>query len=130
DLDRRIDSGLRGIVDADRRETEAAGATLVQFPGADGQRLFGSLYRPRDRAARGAVASTAGAGAVLLVHSLGSSRSACAATATAIAAEGLWALAIDLRGHGASVSETLPDAHAFSVRLAENMEAAEGDVRA
>jgi Tfp pilus assembly protein PilF/dienelactone hydrolase len=130
EVDRRIDAGLRDLVESDRRETEAAGATLVELRADDGQRLFGSLYRPRARPARGAAAAMAPTGGVLLLHPLGSSRSACAAAAAAIAAEGLWALAIDLRGHGASVSETLPDPHAFSVRLADNLDAAERDVRA
>src|SRR2546425_4302631 len=129
-LDRRIESGLRGLGEADRMGTEAGGATVVQLEGADGQRLFGSLYRPRVRSGRGAVAATATTGGVLLLHPLGSSRAACAASAAAIASEGLWALAIDLRGHGASVSESLPDPHAFSIHLADNLDAAGWDVRA
>ena len=130
EVDRRIDAGLRDLVESDRRETEAAGATLVELRASDGQRLFGSLYRPRDSTGRGAVAATATTGGVLLLHPLGSSRAVCAASAAAVASEGLWALAIDLRGHGASASETLPDPHAFSVRLADNLDAAERDVRA
>ena len=130
DLDRRIDSGLRGLVEADRIATEAGGAALVQLQGADGQRLFGSLYRPRDSTGRGAVAATATTGGVLLLHPLGSSRAVCAASAAAVASEGLWALAIDLRGHGASVSEALPDPHAFGIRLPDNLDAAGWDVRA
>ncbi len=39
------------------------------------------------------------------------------------------ALAIDLRGHGSSASESLPDARAFSARLADSLRDAEEDVR-
>ena len=126
DLDRRIDAGLRDLVDEDRRQTESAGAKLVTLRAADGQRLYGSLYRPHDRPAGPAPP----AGAVLLLHPLGASRSACASAASALAARGLVSLAIDLRGHGASVSETLPDAHAFSLHLGDSLRDAEQDVRA
>jgi len=130
EVDRRVEAGLRDLQDADRRETEAAGARLVKLRTADGQTLYGSLYRPRDRAAGAASTSTMPAGGVLLLHPLGSSRSACAAAASALAGRGLVALAIDLRGHGASVSASLPDAHAFSVNLGHSLRDAEEDVRA
>ncbi len=128
-VDRRIDLGLQDLVEDDRRQTEAAGARLVELLASDGLRLYGSLYRPRDRPTRPG-AGTATMGGVLLLHPLGSSRAVCAMTAGAFAERGLAALAIDLRGHGASVSEALPDAHAFSARLAENLREAEQDVRA
>ena len=53
EIDRRIEAGLRDLLDADRKETEAAGARLIWVQAADGQRLYGSLYRPRDRATDG-----------------------------------------------------------------------------
>ncbi len=130
EIDRRIEAGLRDLLDADRRETEAAGARLVRLQAADGQTLYGSLYRPRDRPAGGASAASAPAAGVLLLHPLGSSRSACAAAASALAGRGFVALAIDLRGHGASISTSLPDAHAFSAHLGDSLRDAEGDVRA
>ncbi len=130
EIDRRIEAGLRDLLEADRSETEAAGARLVKLQAADGQTLYGSLYRPRDRPAGGPSGPVAPAGGVLLIHPLGSSRSACAAAASALAGRGLVALAIDLRGHGASVSESLPDAHAFSVHLGDSLRDAEQDVRA
>jgi len=70
------------------------------------------------------------AAGVPLLHPLGSNRSACAAAASALAGRGLVALALDLRGHGASVSTSLPDAHAFSVHLGDSLHDAEKDVRA
>ncbi len=130
EVDRRVDEGLRGLLEADRKETQASGASLVQLQAADGQRLFGSLYGPRERPAHGTASAAATTGGVLLLHPLGSSRAVCAAAAAALAAQGLPALAIDLRGHGASVSEALPDPHAFSVRLADSLRAADQDVRA
>jgi len=126
EIERRMSEGLRDLVEADRKETEATGARQVQLRAADGPTLFGSLYRPADRIPR----ATAAKGAVLLLHPLGSSRSTCATTARALSEAGLAALALDLRGHGASVSEALPDAHAFSLRLADNLRDAEQDVRA
>ena len=66
---------------------------------------------------------------MLLLHPLGSSRATCAAAAGAIAARGLYALTLDLRGHGGSVSESLPDAHAFSAHLADSLRGADDDVR-
>lgn len=130
DLDRRVEAGLRDIAAADRQDAESAGATLVDLTAADGHRLFGSLFRPRaghPPATRGSEKRTGG---ILLLHALGSSRGTCTPQAAALAARGLVALALDLRGHGASVSEALPDAHAFSNRLAENLKAADRDVRA
>jgi tetratricopeptide (TPR) repeat protein/dienelactone hydrolase len=130
EIDKRIESGLRDLLDADRRETEAAGARLVRLRAADGQTLYGSLYRPRDGPAGGPPRASALAAGVLLLHPLASSRSACAAAASALAGRGLVALAIDLRGHGASVSMSLPDARAFSAHLGDSLRDAEEDVRA
>lgn len=128
DLERRMAIGLQGMVEADRRQTEGAGATLVELRASDGARLFGSLHPPR--AASGAGATTASRGGVLLLHPIGASRVVCEPFAAAFASAGLWALTLDLRGHGASVSEALPDSHAFSARLTENLDAAARDVRA
>ena len=127
EVDRRIANGLRAIMEADRREAEASGATLVHLVSADGQRLLGSLFAPRDRPGG---APPRRAAAVLLLHPLGSGRASCAQVAGALAARGLYALALDLRGHGGSVSESLPDAHAFSAHLADSLRGAGEDVRA
>jgi tetratricopeptide (TPR) repeat protein len=130
DLEHRMTTGLQGVVEADRRQTEAFGATLVELRASDGARLFCSLHRPREEAASGVAAAPASRGGVLLLHPLGASRAVCEPFAAAFAGAGLWALTLDLRGHGASVSEALPDSHAFSARLTENLDAAARDVRA
>jgi Tfp pilus assembly protein PilF/dienelactone hydrolase len=130
DIDRRIEEGLRNLVDSDRRVTEAQGARLVEIASADGLRLYGSLYRPPEPPTRGSATARPIVAGVLLLHPLGSSRAACATAASALSAHGFMSLAIDLRGHGASVSETLPDAHAFSARLDESLRDAQEDVRA
>jgi len=131
EVDRRIADGLGSLTAVDREEAEAAGATLVQLVAADGQRLLGSLFSPRDQPPRpGRVPSRGRTGAVLLLHALGSSRASCTPVAVALAARGLYALSLDLRGHGGSVSESLPDAHAFSARLADSLTGADQDVRA
>jgi tetratricopeptide (TPR) repeat protein len=129
-IDRRIDAGMRDLLESDRRETEATGARLIKLRAADGQTLYGSLFRPRDRPAGTSSGPIAPAGGVLLIHALGSNRSACVATARALAQRGLVALAVDLRGHGASVSESLPDTHAFSVHLGDSLRDAGQDVSA
>src|SRR5262249_55830898 len=108
-VERRVQEGLNGLVEADRKETVAAGASQVRFSSPGGQRLFGSLYRPSD-GPPGKGAAPLVAGGVLLLHPLGSNRGSCAPSAAALAARGFVALAVDLRGHGASVSEALPDA--------------------
>jgi dienelactone hydrolase len=74
----------------------AAGAkvTPVTFPGADGWQLAGSLYAPEDSAGPGP--------AVLLLPMLGHTRETYDRLARALAAAGVRALAVDLRGHGDS----------------------------
>src|SRR4030095_13118002 len=94
DLDRRVDAGLKGLVETDRRETMASGATLMELVAADGQRLFASLYRPKDEARSGEVRAASYTGGVLLLHALGSNRAACASFAKFLAGRGLPALAI------------------------------------
>ena len=123
DVERRIEEGRRDLAESDRRDARSAGATLVTLTSADGHRLLGSLFRPHAEDRR----STAG---ILLLHHLGSSRAACTPQAAALVARGFVVLTLDLRGHGASVSEAVPDAHAFSARLGENLEASDRDVRA
>lgn len=123
----RIDAGLRALADRDRQESEREGATLVAIAGRDGYRLAASLYLPEDASRR---APAARGGAVLLLHGLGSNRHAAAAQARALARQGLVALALDLRGHGASVSEALPGSRQFSERLSESLKVAEEDTRA
>jgi len=127
---RRIAEGLGAIQESDRKEAEASGASLMHLVSADGHRLVGSLFPPRDRSLRGSGSAPGRTAAVLLLHPLGSSRASCAPEAGALAARGLYALTLDVRGHGGSVSESLPDAHAFSARLADSLRGADADVRA
>jgi len=129
EVDRRIADGLRALEERDRKEAETIGATLVHLTAPDGQRLLGSLFPPRDRPPRPGETTPGRRAAVLLLHPLGSNRATCAAAAGAIAARGLYALTLDLRGHGGSVSESLPDAHAFSAHLADSLRGADDDVR-
>jgi tetratricopeptide (TPR) repeat protein len=122
-VERRLAEGLRGIMEADRRAARAVGADLVTLVSADGLRLAASLFRPRTDERRPV-------GGVLLLHPLGSSRAACTSQASALVARGLMVLSLDLRGHGASVSETVPDSHAFSARLDSNLDASDQDAQA
>jgi dienelactone hydrolase len=79
---------------------EAAGAAgrPVTLSSADGVTLSGELYE----------AAATPAPAVVLVHMLGRSRADWDDTATALAAAGVTALAIDVRGHGASGGSVRP----------------------
>jgi len=78
-----------GLLTADM--ARAAGRP-VTLSAADGVTLSGELYE----------ATATPAPAVVLVHMLGRSRADWDETATALAAAGVTALAIDVRGHGAS----------------------------
>jgi len=131
----RVDAGLRRMAERDRQEAEADGATLVLLTAPDGFRLAGSLFTPGGGERKGSASARrdgpqANGGAVLLLHGLGSNRRAAAAQGRAIAERGLVALALDLRGHGASVSEALSGSHQFAEHLGENLKGAEGDARA
>ncbi|MBI1951207.1 MAG: dienelactone hydrolase family protein [Acidobacteria bacterium] len=130
DVDLRMEEGMRGLAESDRRDARSAGATLVTLSSADGHRLAGSLFRPREEERRAAGAARAPAGGILLLHPLGSSRAACTPQAAALVARGFVVLSLDLRGHGGSVNEALPDARAFSARLDENLDASDRDVMA
>ncbi len=131
EIARRLDEGLRALQQADRREAEAEGATLVHLGTADGARLNGSLFLPNEGSGRRPSAGPVRrSGGVLLLHALGSSRHAASPEARALARRGLVALTLDLRGHGGSVSEALPGPHAFTEHLAENLRSAEQDARA
>jgi alpha-beta hydrolase superfamily lysophospholipase len=70
----------------------AAGASSVTVTTEDGLTLSATLYEPR----------VTPAPAVILLHMLGRSRADWAPLAEGIAARGLVALAVDLRGHGDS----------------------------
>ena len=122
-VEKRLADGLRDLRETDRRDARSVGADFVTVVSADGQRLAGSLFRPRAQERRPA-------GGVLLLHPLGSNRAACTSQAAALTARGLVVLSLDLRGHGASVSETVPDTRAFSARLDANLDASEQDARA
>ncbi len=130
EIQARIEAGLGALAEADEREAESEGATLVRLTAADGYRLVGSLFLPPERGARGGAHPRGRRGAVLLLHALGSARTAGIPAARALAGRGLVVLALDLRGHGASVSEALPDARRFSADLGVNLRGAGRDVRA
>jgi tetratricopeptide (TPR) repeat protein len=130
EIARRLEAGRQAIADNERRETEAEGASLIRLRASDGYGLAGSLYLPPPamvRETRGALKS---AGAVLLLPAIGSTRRSAGPLARTLAAQGLVALTLDLRGHGASVSESLPGPRQFGEHLAENLGAADQDVRA
>jgi dienelactone hydrolase len=127
---RRIAAGLKALDEADRREAEARGARLVDLEAADGYRLRGSLFLPEANGMPQAAGSSGRRGGVLLLHALGSSRAAASGLARRLAAHGQVVLTIDLRGHGASVSEAIPTSHEFSDELPENLRGAEMDSRA
>ena len=123
-IGRLIQDGLEAIAASDREEAASEGAGLLDLEAADGHPLRGSLYLP---------AGGGGGrrrGAVLLLHALGSSRKAASGLARRLAAGGLVALALDVRGHGASVDESIPSARAFSASLRDNLRGAGLDGRA
>jgi len=130
EITRRVDAGLRAISEADRREAEEEGGTLVRLTAADGTRLLASLFLPGPAAARGSTGAPGRVPGVLLLHALGSTRHAASAEARALGSRGLVALTLDLRGHGGSISEALPGPHRFAEELAANLHAAEQDARA
>jgi dienelactone hydrolase len=130
DIARRLEEGMKQIADADRREAEAQGAVLVRIRADDGVSIAGSLFLPGGPPPVRAARAPGRAGAVLLLHALASSRKAAAQTARAVAARGLLALTIDLRGHGGSVSDALPGPRQFREKLADNIDAAGRDARA
>ncbi len=80
----------------------AASVTTVTFHASDGVSIVGSLYQPPRRPTP----------CVILVHMLTRSRDDWQALASRLADAGIAALAIDLRGHGASGADprTDPDA--------------------
>jgi dienelactone hydrolase/Flp pilus assembly protein TadD len=127
ELDRRIALGREELDRADARQSASEGGALVRIRAADGLRLSATLFLPSAGSPRGARPEPCAG--VLLLHALGSSRHAAAPLARALAARGLAAMALDLRGHGSSLSETLPGPHVFTERLADNLKIAEQDAR-
>jgi dienelactone hydrolase/Flp pilus assembly protein TadD len=130
ELSRRLEEGMRQIAETDRRAASAQGAALVRIKADDGVSIAGSLFLPDGPAPPRAGGPAGRVGAVLLLHALASSRLAAAPTARALAARGLVALTIDLRGHGGSVTEALPGPRQFRENLAANIETAGRDARA
>jgi dienelactone hydrolase/Tfp pilus assembly protein PilF len=128
-MSRRIAAGLGDIVAADRAEAIAAGGTLVELISEDGGRLRATLFLPPGGGAAHGAGFPGRRAGVILFHALGSDRQAAAPLARALAARGLVAVALDLRGHGASVSEAIPDSRQFAEALTTNMKAAAGDAR-
>ena len=128
-LERRITSGLRKIAEEDRRAAEADGATLVRLEAPDGQAIVGWLYEPPPSAPP-PPPGRSDRGAVLLLHALGADRAASIPTARLLAEHGLFALALDLRGHGESIREGLSSPLEFSDRLDDNLSASRDDALA
>jgi pimeloyl-ACP methyl ester carboxylesterase len=78
----------------------AGPVTVVTFHAKDGVPITASFYQPSRRPAP----------CVILVHMLSRSRDDWQALATRLADAGIAALALDLRGHGASGADPRPDA--------------------
>ncbi len=85
---------------------EAAGGSVIRVEASDGFPLVATLF-----AAGGKAKSEVPA--ALLVPMLGGARSDYDSLALALARAGITALCLDPRGHGASVTEELPNARAF-----------------
>ena len=64
---------------------------------------------------------------VLLLHALGANRAARLPAARLLEERGLFALALDLRGHGDSIREGLSSPIEFSDRLEDNLSASRDD---
>lgn len=125
-LERKIRKGLRKVVEADRRVAEADGASLVRLAAPDGQPIVGWLYEPSNSAPP-ITSGRTDRGAVLLLHALGANRAASLPAARLLAERGLFALALDLRGHGDSIREGLSSPIEFSDRLEDNLSASRDD---
>jgi dienelactone hydrolase len=91
----RLDAGIGGLaaflIAAGAASALAAGRP-VTFPSVDGTTLSGQFYEAASRPAAG----------VVLIHMLARSKADWDGLATALESAGVTALAIDLRGHGAS----------------------------
>jgi alpha-beta hydrolase superfamily lysophospholipase len=99
-----------------------AAANRVSFRTDDGVTIAATWYEPGARAAP----------AVILIHMLNKSRRDWEAVASTLAAEGIGALAVDLRGHGESAGSV--DSHDYStlvrdVTAARRYLATRGDVQ-
>ncbi|MEE9291823.1 MAG: tetratricopeptide repeat protein [Acidobacteriota bacterium] len=125
-LERRIRKGLRKMAEDDRRAAEAEGASLVRLEAPDGQAIVGWLYEPSPSAPP-PPPGRSDRGAVLLLHALGADRAASLPAARLLAERGLFALALDLRGHGDSIREGLSSPLEFSDRLDDNLIASRDD---
>ncbi len=99
---------------------EAEGGVVLRLESTDGHEALGTLFHPED---------PSGA-AVLLVHAMAEERSGYRALARRLADSGITALAIDVRGHGASVSAALPSVEHFRSDLQASFRGAAADVAA
>ncbi len=126
----RIEAGLRAIAAADRAEAIAEGGVLVDLPAGDGWHLRATLFLPPAGAGGGGAHFPGRRPGVVLLHALGSDRHSAAPLGRDLAAHGLVAIALDLRGHGASVSEAIPGSRQFAEALAANLQGAARDARA
>ncbi len=97
----------------------AAAGRTVAFPSLDGVMLAAQLYESRDRPAP----------AVVLVHMLSRSRADWDLLAGYLGQAGITALAIDLRGHGASAGTATLSEMSQDVRAAVQWLSAQPDVR-
>ena len=116
-----VERRVRAREAAEIAAIERRGGQVVRLRAGDDTALTATFY------------PAAGEGqtpAVLLVHMLGDDRSSFASLAERFAAEGVSALALDVRGHGASVSEVLPSAGAFRDDFPSSFRGAVEDVQA
>lgn len=104
-------------------EIEAAGGSVIRVEASDGFLLVATLY-PAAGKAGGAVP------AALLVPMLGGGRGDYDSLGLALARAGISALCLDPRGHGASVTEELPNARTFREDMPRHLHGALLDLAA
>jgi pimeloyl-ACP methyl ester carboxylesterase len=118
------------VLELEQREVEAAeaaGGRVLRLESSDGFVLRATRYRAHDTA-RGT--QRVGRPAVVLVHGPGSDRTVYRQLGARLAAAGIDALAVDVRGHGGSRSAELPHERAFTEVYARSFEGALRDVAA
>jgi tetratricopeptide (TPR) repeat protein len=95
EVDNRIEEAVETARRREVARIELDGGTLVSFPSADGVVLEATMRRAD------------GPGAVLFVHDTGARRSAFTPYGQLLFIDGITSMAVDLRGHGGSRSDSL-----------------------
>jgi pimeloyl-ACP methyl ester carboxylesterase/Flp pilus assembly protein TadD len=127
EAERLVARRVRELEQREIEADEAAGGRVLRLESSDGFVLRATRYRARDEAR---ATDEKGRPGVLLVHGPGSDRTVYRQLGARLAAAGIDALALDVRGHGGSRSAELPHERAFAEDYGRNFEGALRDVAA